>query len=257
MALWHATLLGARPLSQSEASMEWNWPIRGRELTRKTLRPKRQTIIKFRRRGKSIIEARGKVSVDQEDFRVRSETERQVQSGVGESVRLVRRPSLYSVSRPFIARDRIEERGKLGIKSPSIEHDWRQGIVKISSDQCHLRSGRSGAAHQPFRGQSGGVWPMRGPGLTLVTQALPSQIVSSVSPDPASVWDRSQNYNLLRIKTKALVSRAIGRDSLGLTTACAWCSSCKVKFYFYLVPIEKIFYAGSGATHQLCYWSNN
>ena len=88
MALWHATLLGSRPLSQSEASMEWDWPIRGRGLTRKTLRPKRQTIIKFRRRGKSIIEARGKVSVDQEDFRVRSETGFQVQSGVRESVRL-------------------------------------------------------------------------------------------------------------------------------------------------------------------------
>ena len=67
--------------------------------------------------GEKHQEARGKVSLGQEDFRVRrSERRCQVQSGVRESLRrLVWRLSLYSVSMAFI--DRIEERGKLGIKS--------------------------------------------------------------------------------------------------------------------------------------------
>ena len=53
--------------------------------------------------------------------------------------------------------------------------------------------------------RDGRVWPMRGRGLTLVTQALPSQIVSSVWDQtwafPGNkagdwVWDRSQVHNL-------------------------------------------------------------
>ena len=57
MALWHATLLGAQPPSQSEARIERAGQSEARTDQEDT-RP-RETVIKFRRRGKSIVKARG------------------------------------------------------------------------------------------------------------------------------------------------------------------------------------------------------